>query len=161
MMIANLPGGRGASSPLGAIFWSRDSLVVAIDTTHAPRDVMKTGVQTLAIRFFHSCGIVLFHGIDGQLVRFSSRSGGNTRSAPSGAPGQAHATPALPSYNSSKAPKTAVLLVAPRSAHALDLRVQAGFLVFDVSFEPRWPPYEHQQAHPVVSEKEEIRAASA
>ena len=72
MMIANLPGGRGASPPLGAMFRSKDSLVVAIDTTHALCDVMKTGVQTLAIRFLHSCGIVLFHGIDGQLVRFSS-----------------------------------------------------------------------------------------
>ena len=72
MMIANLPRGRGASPPLGAMFRSKDSLVVAIDTTHAPCDVMKTGVQTLAIRFFHSCGIVLFYGIDGQLVRFLS-----------------------------------------------------------------------------------------
>ena len=72
MMIANLPGGRGASPPLGVMFRSKDSLVVAMDTTHAPCGVMKTGVQTLAIRFFHSCGIVLFHGIDGQLVRFSS-----------------------------------------------------------------------------------------
>ena len=96
MMIANLPGGQGASPPLGAMFRSKDSLVVAIDTTHAPCDVMKTGVLTLAIRFFHSCGIVLFHGIDGQLVRFSSRSDGNTRSAPSGAPKRAHATPAPP-----------------------------------------------------------------
>ena len=154
MMIANLPGGRGASLPLGAIFRSKDSLVVAIDTTHAPCDVMKTRVQTLAIRFFHSCGIVLFHGIDGQLVRFSSRSDGNTRSALSGAPERAHATPAQPSYDTSKAPKTAVLLVAPRSAHALDLRVQAGFLGPYVSFEPTRPPYEHQQAHLVVYEKE-------
>ena len=86
MMIANLPGGWGASPPLGAMFWSKDSLVVAIDTTHAPCDVMKTGVQTLAIRFFHSCGIVLSHGIDGQLMRFLLRSNGNTRSAPSGPP---------------------------------------------------------------------------
>ena len=155
MMIANLPGGRGASPPLGAMIRSKDSLVVAIDTTHAPCDVMKTGVQTLAIRFFHSCGIVLFHGIDGQLVRFSSRSDGNTTSAPSGAPERAHATPAPPSYDSSKAPKTAVLLVAPRSAHALDLRVQAGFLGPYVSFQPTRPPYEHQQAHLVVYEKEE------
>ena len=155
MMIANLPGGQGASPPLGAMFRSKDSLVVAIDTTHAPGDVMKTGVQTLAIRFFHSCAIVLFHGIDGQLVRFSSRSDGNTRSAPSGAPERAHATPAPPSYNSSEAPKTAVLLVAPRSAHALDLRVQAGFLGPYVSFEPTRPPYEHQQAHLAVYEKEE------
>ena len=155
MMIANLPGGRGASPPLGAMFRSKDSLVVAIDTTHAPCDVMKTGVQTLAIRFFHSCGIVLFHGIDGQLVRFSSRSDGNARSAPSGAPERAHATPAPPSYDSSKAPKTAVLLVAPRSAHALDLRVQAGFLGPYVSFEPTRPPYEHQQAYLVVYEKGE------
>ena len=155
MMIANLPGGWGASPPLGAMFRSKDSLVVAIDTTHAPCDVMKTGVQTLAIRFFHSCGIVLFHGIDGQLVQFSSRSDGNTRSAPSGAPERAHATPAPPSYDSSKAPKTAVLLVAPRSAHALDLRVPAGFLGPYVSFEPTQPPYEHQQAHLVVYEKEE------
>ena len=155
MMIANLPGGRGASPPLGAMFRSKDSLVVAIDTTHAPCDVTKTGVQTLAIRFFHSCGIVLFHGIDGQLVRFSSRSDGNARSAPSGAPERAHATPAPPSYDSSKAPKTAVLLVAPRSAHALDLRVQAGFLGPYVSFEPTRPPYEHQQAYLVVYEKGE------
>ena len=150
MMIANLPGGRGASPPLRAMFWSKDSLVVAVDTTHAPCDVIKTGVQTLAIRFFHSCGIVLFHGIDGQLVRFSSRSDGNTRSAPSGAPERAHATPAPTSYDSSKAPKTAVLLVAPRSEHALDLRVRAGFLGPYVSFEPTRPPYEHQQAHLVV-----------
>ena len=155
MMIANLPGGRSASPPLGAMFRSKHSLVVAIDTTHAPCDVMKTGVQTLAIRFFHSCGIVLSHCIDGQLVRFSSRCNGNTRSAPSGAPERAHATPASPSYDSSKAPKTAVLLVAPRSAHVLDLRVQAGFLGPYVSFEPTRPPYEHQQAHLVVSEKEE------
>ena len=155
MMIANLPGGRGASAPSGAMFRSKDSLVVAIDTTHAPCDVMKTGVQTLAIRFFHSCGIVLFHGIDGQLVRFSSRSDGNTRPALSGAPEGAHATPAPPSYNSCKAPKTTVLLVAPRSAHALDLRVQAGFLGPYVSFQPTRPPYEHQQAHLVVYEKEE------
>ena len=70
MMITNLPGGRGASPPLGVMLRSKDSLVVAIDTTHAPCDVMKTGVQTLAIRFFHSCGIVLFHGIHGQFVRF-------------------------------------------------------------------------------------------
>ena len=155
MMIANLPGARGASPLLGAMFRSKDSLVVATDTTHAPCDVMKTRVQTLAIRFFHSCGIVLFHGIDGQLVRFSSRSDGNTRSAPSGAPDRAHATPAPPSYDSSKAPKTAVLLVAPRSAHALNLRVEAGFLGPYVSFEPMWPPYEHQQAHLVVYKKEE------
>ena len=155
MMIANLPGGRGASPPLGAMFRSKDSLVLAIDTTHAPCDVMKTGVQTLAIRFFHSCGIVLFHGIDGQLVRFSSRSDSNTRSALSGAPERAHTTPAPPSYDSSKAPKTAVLLVARRSAHALDLRVQAGFLGPYVSFETTRPPYEHQQAHLVVLEKEE------
>ena len=154
MMIANLPGGRGASPPLGAIFRSKDSLVVAIDTTHAPCDIMKTGVQTLAICFFHSCGIVLFHGRDWQLVRFSSRSDGNTRSAPSGAPERAHATPAPPSYDSSNALKTAVLLVAPRSAHALDLRVQAGFLGPYVSSKPARPPYEHQQAHLVVYEKE-------
>ena len=102
MMIANLPGGRGDSPPLGTMFRSKDSLVVAIDTTH---DVMKTGVQTLAIRFFHSCGIVLFHGMGRQLVRFSSRSDGNTRSAPSSSPERAHATPASPSYDSSKAPK--------------------------------------------------------
>ena len=155
MMIANLPGGRGASPPLGAMLRSKDSLVVAMDTTHAPCDVVKTRVQTLAIRFFHSCGIVLFHGIDGQLVRFSSRSDGNTRSAPSGAPERAHATPAPPSYDSSKAPKTAVRLVALRSAHALDLRVQAGFLGPYVSFGPTRPPYEHQQAHLVVYQKEE------
>ena len=48
-----------------------------------------------------------------------------------------------------------MLLVAPRSAHALDLRVQAGFLGPYVSFEPTRPPYEHQQAHLVVYEKEE------
>ena len=155
MIIANLPGGRGASAPLGVMFWSKDTLVVAIVTTHAPCDVMETGVQTLAIRFLHSCGIVLFHGIDGQLVRFSSRSDGNTRSAPSGAPERAHATPAPPSYDSSNALKTAVLLVAPRSAHALHLRVQAGFLGPYVSFEATQPPYEHQQAHLVVYEKEE------
>ena len=155
MMIANVPGGRGASPPLGAMFRSKDSLVVAIDTIQAPCDVMKTGVQTLAIRFFHSCGIVLFHGIDGQLVRFSSRSNGNTRSAPSGAPERAHATPAPPSYDSSKTPKTAVLLVAPRLAHALDFRVQAGFLGPYVLFEPTRPPYEHQQAHLPVYKKEE------
>ena len=70
MVMANLPGGRRASPPLEAMFRSKDSLVVAIDTTHAPCDVMKTGVRTLAIRFFHSCGIVLLHAIDGQLVRF-------------------------------------------------------------------------------------------
>ena len=154
MMIANLPGGRGASPPLKAMFQSIDSLVVAIDTTHAPCDVIKTGVQTLAIRLFHSCGIVLFLGIDGQLVRFSSRSDGNTRSAPLSAPERAHATRAPPSYNSSKALKTAVLLVAPRAAHALNLRVQAGFLGPDVSFEPTRPPYKHQQAHLVVYKKE-------
>ena len=123
MMIANLPGGRGASPPLGTIFRSKDSLVVAIDTTHAPCDVMKTRVQTLAIRFFRSCGIVLFHGIDEQLVRLSSRWDGNTRLAPWSAPERAHATPAPPSYDSSKAPETAVLLVAPRAAHSLGLRV--------------------------------------
>ena len=119
MMIANLPGGRGASPPLGAMFRSKDSLVVAIDTTHALRDVMTSGVQTLAIRFFHSCSIVLFPGIDGQLVRFSSRSCGTTRAAPTSAPERDHATPALPSYNSSKTLKTTVLLVAPNAAHAL------------------------------------------
>ena len=134
--MANLTGGRVASAPLGAMFLSKDSLVVAIDTTHAPCDVIKTGVQTLAIRFFHSYGIVLSHGRDGQLVRFSSGSDGNTRSAPLGAPEQAHATPAPPSYDSSNAPKTAVLLVAQRSAHALNLRVQTGFLGPYVSFEP-------------------------
>ena len=48
-----------------------------------------------------------------------------------------------------------MLLVAPGSAHALDLRVQAGFLGPYVSFEPTRPPYEHQQAHLVVYEKEE------
>ena len=137
------------------MFWSKDSIVVAIDTTHAPWDVMKTGVQTLAIRFFRSCGIVRFHGIDGQLVQFSSGSDGNTKSAPSGAPERAHATPAPPSYDSSKAPKTAVLLVAPRSARALDLRVQAEFPGLYVSLEPTQPPYEHQQAHLVVYKKEE------
>ena len=137
------------------MFRSEDSLVVAIDTTLAPCDVMKTGVQTLAIRFFHSCGIVLFHGMDGQLVRSSSRSDGNTRCAPSGAPERAYATPAPPSYDLSKAPKTALLLVAPRSAHALDLRVQAAFLGPYVLFEPTRPPYEHQQAHLLVYKKEE------
>ena len=116
---------------------------------------MKTGVQTLAIRFFHTCGIVLFHGIDWQLVRYLSRSDSNTRSAPSSSPERAHATPALLSDDSSKAPKTAVLLVAPRSAHALDLRVQAAFLGLYVSFKPTRPPYEHQQAHPVVYEEED------
>ena len=140
MMIANLLGGRGAPAPLGAMFRSKDSLVVAIEATHAPCNVMKTGVQTLAIRFFHSCGIVLFHGIDGQLVRFLSRSDGNTRSAPPGAPKRSHATLAPPSHDSFKAPRTAVLLVAPRSAHALDLRVQAGFLGLYVSLEPTRPP---------------------
>ena len=45
--------------------------------------------------------------------------------------------------------------MAPRSAHALDLRVQAGFLGPYLSFEPTQPPYEHQQAHLVVYEKEE------
>ena len=50
MVITNLPGGRGASPPSREMFWSKDSLVVAIDTTHAPCDVMKTGVQTLASR---------------------------------------------------------------------------------------------------------------
>ena len=155
MMIAKLPRGRRTSPPLGAMFRSKDSLVVAIDTTHALCDAMKTEVQTLAIRFFHSCGIVLLHGIDGQLVKFSSTSDGHTRSAPSGAPERAHATLAPPSYDSSKAPKTAVLLVAPRSAHALDLCVQAGFLGPYVSFKPTQLPYEHQQAHLVVYEKEE------
>ena len=130
-------------------------MATGVRTGFTPCDVMKTGVQTLAIRFFNSCGIVLFHGIDGQLVRFSSRSDGNTRSAPSGAPERAHATPAPPSYDSSKAPKTAVLPVAPRSAHALDLRVQVGFFGSYVSFKPTRPPYEHQQAHLVVYEKEE------
>ena len=48
-----------------------------------------------------------------------------------------------------------MLLVAPRSAHALDLHVQAGFLGPYVSFEPTRPPYEHQQAHLMVYEKEE------
>ena len=137
------------------MFRSKNSLVVAIDTTHAPCDVMKTGAQTLAIRFFHSCGIVLFHGIDEQLVQFWSRSDSNTTSAPSGAPELAHATPAPPSYNSSKAPKTTVLLVARRSAHTLHMRVQAGFLGPYVSFEPTRPTYEHQQAHLVVYEKQE------
>ena len=83
-------------------------------------------------------------------MRFSSRSDGNTRSAPSGAPERPHATLAPPSYDSSKAPKTAVLLVAPSSAHALDLRVQAGFLGLYVLFDPTRPPYEHQEAHLVV-----------
>ena len=155
MMIANLPGKWGASPPLGAMFWSKDSLVAAIDTTHALCDVMKTGVQTLAIRFFHSCGIVLFHGIDGQLVQFSSRSDGNIRCAPSSATKRARATPVPPSYDSSQAPKTAVLLVVPRSAHAVDLRVQAGFLGPYVSFKPTRPPYAHRQAHLVVYEKGE------
>ena len=154
MMIANLPGGRGASAPLGAMFRSKDSLVVAIDTTHAPCDIMKTGVQTLAIGFFYACNVVLFHGIDGQLVRFSSRSDGTTRAAPTSAPERAHATPAPPSYDRSKARKTAVLLVAPKASPALHLRVQAGFLGPYASFEPTWPRYEHQQAHIVVYEKE-------
>ena len=66
-----------------------------------------------------------------------------------------HATPTPPSYDSSKTPKTAVLLVAPRSAHALDLRVQVGFPGPYASFKPTRPPYEHQQAHLVVHEKEE------
>ena len=48
-----------------------------------------------------------------------------------------------------------MLLVAPRSAQALDLRIQAGFLGPHVSFEPTPPPYEHQQAHLVVYEEEE------
>ena len=155
MMIANLLGGWGASPPLGAMFRSKDSFVVAIDNAHAPCDVVKTGVQTLVICFFHSCGIVLFHGIDGQLVRFLSKSDGNTRSAPSGAPERAHAAPASLSYDSSKAPKTAVLLMAPRLAPPFELPVQAGFLGPYVSFEPTRPPYEHQQAHLVVYEKEE------
>ena len=68
--------------PLEVMFRSKDSLVVAIDTTHAPCDVMRTGIQTLAIRFLHSCDLLLFHGMNGQLVRFSSRSDGNTRSPP-------------------------------------------------------------------------------
>ena len=128
---------------------------MAIDTTHAPCDVMKTGVQTLAICLFHSCGIVLFHGIDGQLVRFLSRSESKTRSAAPGAPERAYTMPAPPSYDSYKALKTTVLLVAPRLAHVLDLRVQARFLGPYVSFEPTQPFYEHQQAHLVVYEKEE------
>ena len=78
----------------------------------------------------------------------------NTRLAPLSAPERAHATPAPPSYQSSKAPKTAVLLLAPREAHTCDLRIQAEFLRPYVSFEPTWPPYEHQQAHLVVYEKE-------
>ena len=57
------------------------------------------------------------------------------------------------SYNSSEAPKTAVLLVAPRAAHAIDLRVQARFLGPYASFEPKRPPYEHQQAQPVLYQK--------
>ena len=48
-----------------------------------------------------------------------------------------------------------MLLVAPNLAHALDLRVGAGFLGPYVSFEPTQPPNEHQQAHLVVYEKEE------
>ena len=84
-----------------------------------------------------------------------SRSDGNTRSAPCSARERADATPAPLSYNLSKAPKTAVLLVAPRAAHALDLRVQAGFLGPYVSLKPTWPPYEHQQVHLVVYRKEE------
>ena len=43
IIIANLPGGRGASPPLGAMFRFQETLVVAIDTTHAPCDIMKTG----------------------------------------------------------------------------------------------------------------------
>ena len=53
MMIDNLPGVRGTSAPLGTMFRSKDSLVVAIDTTHALCDIIGTGVQTLAIHFFH------------------------------------------------------------------------------------------------------------
>ena len=155
MMIANLPGGQGASPPLGAMFRSKDSLVLAIDTTHAPCDVMKTGVRTLAISFFHSCRIVLFHGIDGQLVQFLSRSDSNTRLALSSATERAHAMPAPPSYDASKAPKTAVLLVAPRAVQAFDSRVQAGFVGPYKLFEPTRPPYKHQQAHLVVYKKEE------
>ena len=48
-----------------------------------------------------------------------------------------------------------MLLVAPRSAHGLDLRVQAGFLGPYLSFKPTQPPYKHQQAHLVVYEKGE------
>ena len=44
MMIANLPGGQSASSLLEEMFRCKDSLVVVIDTTHAPCNVMKTGV---------------------------------------------------------------------------------------------------------------------
>ena len=62
IMNANLPGGRGASPPLAAMFPSKDSIVVEIETTHGPCEVIRTRVQTLAIRFFHSCGVVLFHG---------------------------------------------------------------------------------------------------
>ena len=154
-MIANLPGGRSASPPLGAMFWSKDSLVVAIDMTHAPCNVMKPGVQILAIHLFHSCGIVLFHGIDGQLVRFSSKFDGNTRSTPSSAPERAHATPAPPSYNAPKAPKSAVLLVTLTAAHALYLRVRAGFLGPYVSLETTRPPYELQHAHLAGYKKKE------
>ena len=39
------------------MFPSKDSLVVAIDTTHEPCNVMKTGVQTAAIEAF-SAGVM-------------------------------------------------------------------------------------------------------
>ena len=45
------------------------------------------------------------NGIDGHSVRFSSRSDGNARSAPSSTAEPAHPTPAPPSYDSSNAPK--------------------------------------------------------
>ena len=146
MMIANLRGGRGVVPPLGAMFRSKDPLLMAIDTTHAPCDIMKTGMRNLAVRFFHSCGIVLFHGIDGQLVQITSRSGGSACSTTNGAPEKSYTMPAPPSYDATKAPKTAVLLVVPTASDVLDLRVQAGFLGPYVSFEPTRPLYDQQQA---------------
>ena len=59
---------------------------MAMDIAHALCDVLKTGIQTPAICFLHSCGIVLFHGIDGHLVCLSSRYDGTTRAAPLSAP---------------------------------------------------------------------------
>ena len=47
-----------------------------------------------------------------------------------------------------------MLLVAPRAAHALNLHGQAGFLGLYNSFEPTRFPYEHQQAHLMVYEKD-------
>ena len=99
--------------------------------------------------------IVLFVGIDGQLVRLSSRFNGTTRAAPTSTPKRGHATPAPPFYDSSKVPKTTVLLVTAKAAHALNFPVQVGFPGPYVSFEPTQPPYEHQQARLVVYEKEQ------